>query len=99
MLNVNFLRGLYLTHSIYIIQGHTEKIQGIAWSQDDVKLVSIGSEGAIYEWDMKTGIRTSEVVLKGVSLQGIVLSFDEVTSYCISSDNRIHEIKENLVIF
>lgn len=81
-----------------IISGHTEIIKGITWSQDDAKLISIGSEGAIYEWDMNTGRRLSEVVLKGLTLNGIVLSSDGVTAYCISSDYRIHEMKENLVI-
>ncbi|XP_016840844.1 cilia- and flagella-associated protein 57 [Nasonia vitripennis] len=82
----------------FLLKGHTEIIRGITWSQDDARLVSIGSEGAVYEWDMNTGLRSAEVVLKGMTLNGIVLSADGVTAYCISSDNRIHEIKENTVI-
>lgn len=79
------------------ITGHTDIITQINWTIDDRKLISIGSEGAIYEWDINTGIRVNEVVLKGITLSGVVLSSDGVTSYCVSTDGKIHEVKENTV--
>ena len=57
----------------------------------------MGSEGAIYEWDSSSGNRISEVVIKGVTLNGIILSSDGLAIYCISSDGRIHEIRDNEV--
>lgn len=72
-------------------------IKQIKWTLDDKKLISIGSEGAIYEWDVNTGIRINEIVLKGMTLSGIVLSADGVTSYCTSTDGKIQELKENMV--
>ncbi|XP_011502621.1 PREDICTED: cilia- and flagella-associated protein 57 [Ceratosolen solmsi marchali] len=81
------------------LKGHVEIIQEIIWSQNDAKLVSIGLEGAIYQWDMNTGGRLSEIVLKGITLCGIVLAADASTVYCISKDNKIYEIKDNSNIY
>ncbi|XP_033229090.1 cilia- and flagella-associated protein 57 [Belonocnema kinseyi] len=83
--------------SQFLLKGHTGKIKGFVWSKTDAKLVSIGLEGAIYEWDMCTGARVGEVILKEIILNGIVLSSDNSTSYCISSDNQIREIKDSWV--
>ncbi|XP_015597863.1 cilia- and flagella-associated protein 57 [Cephus cinctus] len=82
----------------FILRGHTGKINQIAWSQSDMKLVSIGSEGAIYEWDMSTGQRSVEVILKGIAVNSIVITSDGSTCYCIASDNQIREIKESAVL-
>ncbi|CAB0032001.1 unnamed protein product [Trichogramma brassicae] len=77
--------------------GHTELIKNVVWAPEDTKMYSIGSEGAIYEWNTITGQRASEVVLKNVTLNGIVLSADGVTAFCISGDGRIHEIRDSMV--
>ncbi|XP_058799790.1 cilia- and flagella-associated protein 57 [Phymastichus coffea] len=82
----------------FLLKGHTEIIGGIAWSEDDTKLLSIGSEGAIYEWNMFSGKRSTEIVLKDVTLNGIALSSDGGTYYVTSSDGRIHEIKDSLLV-
>ena len=67
------------------------------WAQDDSKLYSIGSEGAVYEWSMTSGERIEELVLKDSALTGIVLSVDGATAYCVSKHGRVHEIKEGAV--
>lgn len=84
-------------HNPFILKGHTGKVKALLWSQTDLKMLSMGSEGAIYEWDMTTGARSSEVILKGVALRGIALSADTTFAYCIAHDDRIREIKENAV--
>ncbi|KAJ8674194.1 hypothetical protein QAD02_005456 [Eretmocerus hayati] len=81
----------------FVLKGHTEMISGIVWSQDDRKLVSIGSEGAVYEWEMHTGLRSNEVVLKQMALKSVVLAPDGATSYTVSSDKSIYEVKEDVV--
>lgn len=47
---------------------------------------------------MSNGARVKEIVLKAVTLRGVVLSADGVTTYCVSSDGLVHEIKEHGVI-
>ena len=97
--NIIHIYGSMDFESQFLLKGHTGKIKGFVWSKTDSKLVSIGLEGAIYEWDMCSGARMAEVILKGIILNGIVLSSDDTTSYCISNDNQIREIKESTVMY
>lgn len=82
---------------IFTLKGHTGNVKALLWSQSDLKMLSLGAEDAIYEWDMTTGTRVGEIILKGTNLRGIALSADTSFSYCIASDDRIREIKENEV--
>lgn len=81
----------------FILKGHTGKVKAILWSQTDSKMLSMGAEGAIYEWDMNTGMRSGEFIWKGVALRDIALSSDTSFIYCIAHDDYIREIKENVV--
>ncbi|XP_012285272.1 cilia- and flagella-associated protein 57 [Orussus abietinus] len=82
----------------FILKGHTGRIQGIVWTQTDTKLVTIGQEGAIYDWDMSTGSRVAEVILKGIVLTDIVLTADAQTYYCLATDHAIREIKDGVIL-
>lgn len=81
----------------FILKGHTGKVKALLWSQTDLKILSMGTEGAIYEWDMVTGVRSREFILKGIALRDIALSSDTSFIYCIAHDDCIREIKENVV--
>ncbi|XP_011693855.1 PREDICTED: cilia- and flagella-associated protein 57 [Wasmannia auropunctata] len=81
----------------FILKGHTGKVKALLWSQTDLKMLSMGAEGAIYEWDMTTGTRTGEFIWKGIALRDIALSADTSFIYCIAQDDYIREIKENAV--
>ncbi|KZC06732.1 WD repeat-containing protein 65 [Dufourea novaeangliae] len=83
--------------SYFILKGHTNRVKALLWSQTDTKLLTLGSEGAIYQWDMTTGTRSAEIIIKNINLQDIALSADEQVSYCIGSDSIIREIKENAI--
>lgn len=78
----------------FILKGHTGKVKALLWSQTDLKILSMGAEGAIYEWDMNTGVRSRELILKGAALRDIALSLDTSIIYCIAHDDNIREIKE-----
>ncbi|XP_077278578.1 testes of unusual size [Temnothorax americanus] len=82
----------------FILKGHTGKVKALLWSQTDLKMLSMGAEGAIYEWDMNTGTRSGEFIWKGIALRDIALSSDTSFTYCIAHDDHIREIKENVII-
>lgn len=82
----------------FLLKGHTGIITGFSWSKTDGKLISIGNDGAVYEWEMFNGTRVMEVIIKEVTINGVVLSSDDSTIYCISGDRKIHEIKDSSVI-
>ncbi|XP_033323342.1 testes of unusual size [Megalopta genalis] len=83
--------------SYFILKGHTSRVKALLWSQTDTKLLTLGSEGAIYHWDMNTGTRFAELIIKNIDLHDIAISIDEQIAYCIGNDSLIRETKENMV--
>ena len=47
-----------------LCRGHNGKVRSLRWSDNDAHLVSCGTEGAVYEWKLKTFKRSRENVLK-----------------------------------
>ncbi|KAL2735709.1 cilia- and flagella-associated protein 57 [Vespula squamosa] len=82
----------------FLLKGHTAKVKGLIWSQMDNKLISIGEEGAIYEWDINSGQRTAEIILRNIILHDIAIGADQSFLYCIANDNRIRKIKNDTVV-
>ena len=39
------------------MKGHNGRVRGIVWSADDQKLISCGTDGAVYEWEVTSGKR------------------------------------------
>ncbi|KAL0105366.1 hypothetical protein PUN28_016788 [Cardiocondyla obscurior] len=84
-------------YNSFVLKGHTGKVKALLWSQTDLKMLSMGEEGAIYEWNMTTGERSGEFIWRGVALGDIALSSDASFVYCIAHDDYIREIKENTI--
>ncbi|CAK9808395.1 Cilia- and flagella-associated protein 57 [Anthophora plagiata] len=83
--------------SSYVLKGHTRRVKSVLWSRTDTKLLTLGAEGAIYQWDMSTGRRSSEIIFKKVILHDIALSADEQVTYGIANDSHIYEMKDNTI--
>ncbi|XP_066588293.1 cilia- and flagella-associated protein 57 [Prorops nasuta] len=83
----------------FVLKGHTGKVKALVWSQNDLKLLTIGSEGSVYEWDMTTGYRLIEIVFKKVQLNDAAFISDASSLYCISNDQTISEFKDGLNMF
>ncbi|XP_012560110.2 cilia- and flagella-associated protein 57 isoform X1 [Hydra vulgaris] len=73
-------------------KGHSGKIHCLRWSLDDSKLVSCGTDGAIYEWNTLLFKREGENVLKSCSYTCLAMSPDSRTVYAVGSDHTIKEI-------
>ncbi|KAH9637657.1 hypothetical protein HF086_009325 [Spodoptera exigua] len=50
--------------NVFNLKGHNGRITCLAWSANDLTMISCGTEGAVYEWSMVTGQRVGEVILK-----------------------------------
>lgn len=85
--------------SCFILKGHTSRVRTVLWSRYDSKLITLGTEGAIYQWDMTTGLRVAEVFLRNIILYDIAFSADEQYTYCIANDSALYDIKDSTVIF
>jgi len=73
------------------------QIHAVKWSADDAKFVSCDTRGAVYEWNLLTGERESECVLKSCIYSSIALSSDAKIIFAVGSDQTLKEISESSV--
>lgn len=79
------------------LKGHNGKVRSVVWSTDDMKLVSCGMDGAVYEWDTVTSKRVGESVLKSCSYTSVTVSPDGKTTFAVGSDRSLKEIADSTV--
>ncbi|XP_064521570.1 cilia- and flagella-associated protein 57 isoform X2 [Pseudopipra pipra] len=79
------------------LKGHSGKIHAIKWSADDAKFVSCDTHGAVFEWNLMTGKRESECVLKTCIYSSISLSSDAKIIFAVGSDQTLKEISESSI--
>lgn len=47
-----------------VCRGHNGKVRSLTWAGNDAHIISCGTEGAVYQWKVKTFKRVRENVLK-----------------------------------
>ena len=70
----------------------------MCWSDDDLKLVSCADNGSVYEWNISSGERTNEVVVKTCSFSYLTLSPDTNTIYAVGSDKTLKQICQSRIV-
>ena len=65
---------------------------------DDLKLVSCADNGSVYEWNISTGERTQEVVVKLCSFSYLTLSPDSNTIFAVGSDRTVKQISQSRIV-
>ncbi|CAH0727322.1 unnamed protein product, partial [Brenthis ino] len=83
--------------NVFNLKGHNGKITGLAWSANDLTLVSCGTEGAVYEWNMSSGQRVGEVILKTNQFKACAVNSNGKTTYGVGSDGEIKEVGSNTI--
>lgn len=92
---------LYSTTSfdnVLNLKGHNGKVRAVLWSTDDKKLISCGLEGAVYEWDVWTGKRVSESVIKQCSYTDVAVDPEGKNVFAVGSDKKIKQIVDSSVL-
>ncbi|XP_021796068.1 cilia- and flagella-associated protein 57 isoform X4 [Papio anubis] len=84
--------------NISSLKGHTGKIRSIVWNADDSKLISGGTDGAVYEWNLSTGKRETECVLKSCSYNCVTVSPDAKIIFAVGSDHTLKEIADSSIL-
>ncbi|NXE28155.1 CFA57 protein, partial [Ardeotis kori] len=79
------------------LKGHSGKIHAVKWSVDDAKLVSCDTRGAVYEWNLLTGERESECILKSCIYSSVALSSDAKIIFAVGADQTLKEISESSI--
>ncbi|CAK4695392.1 unnamed protein product [Aphanomyces euteiches] len=52
--------GTYSGELMAVLRGHTNQVNGLLWKNDDRKLVSCGSDGSIFQWDLRSAVKVGE---------------------------------------
>ncbi|XP_061201079.1 cilia- and flagella-associated protein 57 isoform X1 [Neopsephotus bourkii] len=79
------------------LKGHSGKIRSVKWSADDTKFISCDTHGAVYEWNLSTGERETDCVLKSCRYSSIDLSSDAKVIFAVGSDQTLKEISESSI--
>lgn len=88
----------YTMENVGNMKGHNGKVRSLCWSHDDMRLVSCGLDGAIYEWSIQTFQRISENVLKSCSYTCNVMSADGKTVFAVGSDRTLKELNNCQIV-
>ncbi|XP_075770714.1 cilia- and flagella-associated protein 57 isoform X3 [Pelodiscus sinensis] len=80
------------------LKGHNGKVRSVIWSGDDNKLISCGTDGAVYEWSLLTGKRDTECVLKTCSYSSVAMSPDAKIIFAVGSDQTLKEISDSSIL-
>lgn len=73
------------------------QIRSVVWNADDSRLVSCGTDGAVYEWSLSSGKRETECVLKSCSYNCVTISPDAKIIFAVGSDHTLKEIADSSV--
>jgi len=69
----------------------------VIWSLDDIRVISCGMDGAVYEWEVLTGKRVGENVLKQCGYTGVAIMPDGKQLYAVGTDKMLKEMAESQV--
>ena len=81
----------YTLEKLGVLSSHTAMVKSIAWSQDDLGLVSAGIDGAVYEWKVATFERTQENVSRNVHYASVVYNQQGTACVACGDDRKITE--------
>ena len=74
---------------VAVLKGHNGKVRSLYWTPDDQLLVSAGSDGAVYTWNVLDSKRDSEHILKGCGYSSAVSTPDGKNIYAVGSDRML----------
>ena len=77
------------------LRGHSGKILSIQWAYNDATLLSLATDGAIYEWDLKDGKRSREFMLKGAKFTSVTATRDGSTIYAVGDGGLVNQSDGN----
>ncbi|KAL6600059.1 WD40 repeat-like protein [Neocallimastix sp. 'constans'] len=74
------------------LKGHNGKINSLYWTENDSILVSAGSDGAVYVWDIHQMKRVSEYICKDNSYNSAICNYDGSVVWVSGNDHVFQEI-------
>lgn len=90
----------YTCEVVCSLRGHQSKVRSVCWTADDSRLVSTGSDGSTFEFDIiKDGRRASDWSQKGTNFSCVIAYTDPAsqmnTMYVVGSDKMLKEVQNS----
>ena len=86
----------YTGEQLAVFRGHTGLVRSLSWSADDLRLVSAGVDGAVYQRRLGSSARVQELVQKGCRFSSALLT-DGERMYAVGDDRMLKEIVDRSV--
>ncbi|OQS02156.1 WD domain-containing protein [Thraustotheca clavata] len=85
--------GTYSGELMSVLRGHTNQVNSIVWKQGDRKLVSCGSDGSIFQWDLRNAVKIGDGhTHPRCNYTDFALSSDSNLLYASGTDGTLKEI-------
>ncbi|KAF0763554.1 cilia- and flagella-associated protein 57 [Aphis craccivora] len=82
----------------FTFKGHSNTITAMVWASNDMKLVTCGEDGAIYEFNTRTGERDMDIVHPKTVYMDLAVSNDTNQIFPAAQDGRFKEINNQSVV-
>ncbi|RKP18864.1 WD40 repeat-like protein, partial [Rozella allomycis CSF55] len=84
--------------NVNILKGHIGKVKALCWCMNDQVLISGGQDGAVYEWNVVSGKRQNENVLKSCSYYSLARDSNLNCTYAVGSDCVMRVIEGTQIV-
>ncbi|XP_055921379.1 cilia- and flagella-associated protein 57-like [Eupeodes corollae] len=92
------ITSVFTLDTLRIMKGHSGSVLTLAWARNDKSVISGGSDGAVYQWDIETGARLQEVIQPGLEFYSLCVPNDPECFYAASNTGIIMEIKNSKIL-
>ena len=76
------------------LEGHNTRARSMAWSHNDLHLVTCDADGAVYKWDIASSKR-GENVLQTCKYNGVTVAKDGHSIFAVGTDlKEIQDLKD-----
>ncbi|KAI9204617.1 WD40-repeat-containing domain protein [Polychytrium aggregatum] len=95
--NVIQIYNTWTFDNLYNLKGHNGKIKSLYWTPDDALLVSAGTDGAVYTWNILEMKRENEHILKSCAYTSALCTSNGKTLFTVGSDKILKAITDSIV--
>eukprot|EP00998_Keelungia_sp_KM082_P011069 NODE_72_length_2822_cov_65.725788_g68_i0.p1 GENE.NODE_72_length_2822_cov_65.725788_g68_i0~~NODE_72_length_2822_cov_65.725788_g68_i0.p1 ORF type:complete len:921 (-),score=372.38 NODE_72_length_2822_cov_65.725788_g68_i0:59-2716(-) len=90
--NIIHVYSTYTCDTLGHLRGHNGKVRCLYWLPDDQRLVSVGLDGAVYDWLVKELRKDNDNVLKSISYSSVVADGKNV--WAVGNDRKLREMDQ-----
>jgi len=84
--------------TIHVLKGHQGEVKCLSWTNDDLKLVSCALNGSIYDWQVASGERINELVVRTCSFTSLTVTPDGFETFAVGSDSTLKHISRSRIL-